>query len=98
MLKSVETNMTTEREEVADATAGILTDAHRKMLERQRLAADREWDVYQATAALKAVTGLCTTYGPAMQEESLDCVGRGDLAALLSIICDRLDRSARQPT
>ncbi len=88
--------MTTEQEKIVAATAAILDDARRQTLEQQRVAADREWDVHQATAALKAVTGLCTTYGRAMNEESLDCVGRGDLAALLSIICDRLDRSAPQ--
>ena len=90
-LKMVGCGMDDRREQaigdsVPDEASGRLDDE----LDRQ---CDREWDVYQATAALKAISGLCTTCSRAMQDETLDCVRRHDMAALLDLISDRLERS-----
>jgi hypothetical protein len=86
--------MKTERDKVVDAAAAIPGKTNEQLEERCRLEEDREWDVNQATAALRAISGLCTTYSRAAQDEALDCVGRSDMAALLSLISDRLERSA----
>jgi hypothetical protein len=90
-LKMVGCGMDNRREQViGDSVPGEASGRLDDELDRQ---CDREWDVYQATAALKAISGLCTTCSRAMQDETLDCVRRHDMAALLDLISDRLERS-----
>ncbi|RKE26257.1 hypothetical protein B0G76_7871 [Paraburkholderia sp. BL23I1N1] len=90
-LKMVGCDMDHRREQVIgdsvpDEASGQLDDE----LDRQ---CDREWDMCQAVAALKAISGLCSTSSRAAQDETLDWVGRHDMAALLALISDRLERS-----
>lgn len=87
--------MNGEREEVGRAVESMLNVAQQRGLEAERRRCNREWDVSQATAALKAVSGLCTVFNAEARDESLDGVGRSDLAALLSLISERLERSVQ---
>ena len=90
-LEMVGCGMDNKREHViGDPVPGEASGRLDDELDRQ---CDREWDVYQAAAALKAISGLCTTCSRAMQDETLDRVGRHNMAALLDLISDRLERS-----
>lgn len=93
-IRIVESTMKTDRDKGVDAATAILGKTNEQLEEKRRLEEDREWDVNQATAALRAISALCTTYSLAAQDEALDCVGRSDMAALLNLISDRLERSA----
>jgi len=85
--------MDDRREQVIGDVASVIGEASGRVDDELDRQCDREWDVYQATAALKAISGLCTTCSRAAQDETLDCVGRHDMAALLALISDRLERS-----
>lgn len=85
--------MDDKREQVTDDVASVLGDVSGRVDDELSRQCDREWDVYQAAAALKAISGLCTTCSRASQDETLDSVGRYDMAALLALISDRLERS-----
>jgi hypothetical protein len=92
-LKIVGCGMDDRREQAIGDVASVPSEASRRLDDELDRQCDRERDVYQATAALKAISGLCTTCSRAAQDETLDCVGRHDMAALLDLISDRLERS-----
>lgn len=94
-LTTGERSMINERDRITNAVADLLdeADAERPGRARRRRDHDREDDVLTATAALKAVTGLCVS-GDRPGGYHLDHVKGDQLVALLDLITERLERAS----
>ncbi|KVN13281.1 MULTISPECIES: hypothetical protein [unclassified Burkholderia] len=93
-LKVAHVNVAAPRENLVNAIGVIMGEAHDRSRGQRQHDFDFEDDVNIATRALKAVSGLCVS-GDRPGSYHLDHVKGDQLVALLDLITDRLERSAR---